>query len=289
MLNRQKTILYMLQAAGRSLSRMEVTKWCFLLGEETRSGGGKSFYQFVPYHYGPFSFCLYREADALVRDELLKEPDEKSWELTSQSRAGVRNLSAEVKNDVATIVRRFGHRPIEETRRYVYQRFPWFTVNSKRERRMHRPVASPAVYTAGYEGLLIDGFLDMLLRHGMERLIDVRANPVARRYGFHGSTLDRLCCALGMEYVHVPELGVPSECRRGLKTRADYEHLLRRYEAETLGSATESLARVASLMATKPSVLVCLEADPTRCHRTRLAGAVAARTGLTVVHVEPAA
>lgn len=75
----------------------------------------------------------------------------------------------------------------------VYREFPWYTLNSKNaaRRAASAPVASPAVYTVGYEGLMLDGLLDLLLRVGIKRLIDVRCNPVARRFGFHKSTLDR--------------------------------------------------------------------------------------------------
>jgi uncharacterized protein (DUF488 family) len=48
----------------------------------------------------------------------------------------------------------------------------------------------------------------------IRRLIDVRSNPTARRYGFHESTLDRLVNRLSIEYRHFAELGIRSEIRR---------------------------------------------------------------------------
>ncbi len=73
MLNRQKTLLLLLRLARRPVSKLELTKWAFILRQETPSGGGNAFYDFLPYKYGPFSFCLYREIDALIRDGYVEE------------------------------------------------------------------------------------------------------------------------------------------------------------------------------------------------------------------------
>jgi uncharacterized protein (DUF488 family) len=282
---RQEIILYFIEQAGRPLSRLEVTKWCFLLGEECPSKGGKGFYQFVPYHYGPFSFCLYREADSLVRDGRLDAQDDRTWILPINRIPSTSNLPKVICEDVSTILQRFGHKTVEQTISYVYRHYPWFTMNSRLDKRMERPRAVPAVYTAGYEGVQIDGFLNMLLRHGIRAIVDVRHNPVARRYGFHKSTLSRLSGNVGIEYLHVPQLGISTEYRRGLQTIEDYEKLFNRYEAETLIYGTPYLEKVACLIVSKPTVLVCIEADPYRCHRLRLAQEVSTRTGLPVVNL----
>jgi len=147
-------------------------------------------------------------------------------------------------------------------------------------------VAKTAVFTAGYEGLQIDGFLDLLVQTGIQRLIDVRNNPVARRYGFHKSTLNRLCGHLSIEYVHIPELGIVSEDRQGLDTSADYNKLFDIYERSTLPKQSTSVDRVGKMMVQKPSVLVCMEAEACRCHRSRLGAEVSRLTGLPLSHLE---
>lgn len=286
MLNRQRVILHMLENAGRPVSRMELTKWSFILRHETTTGGGKAFYRFVPYHYGPFSFCLYQEAAGLVRKGLLREPDERTWELNAEVRSSTATLTSAIRNDIVGTVHQFGRRRLQDVTQYVYRCYPWFTVNSKRGRRHSRPVAPLAVYTAGYEGQSVDGFLNMVLRRGIQRIMDVRHNPVARRYGFHKNTLDRLCRLLDIQYVHVPELGIPPERRESVRTCADYDALFRRYEGEIAGIKTRAIARVVALMMAKPSVLMCMEADPNRCHRSRLAKIVANKANLPVRHLE---
>lgn len=285
MLNRQKTLLYMLQRVGREATKIEVTKWCFLLRHEMPSEGGSSFYQFLPYHYGPFSNCLTREADSLVSEGYIKPGENQGWIVREDLSAVTANLSPAVKKDIDRIIERFGQKQQNRLLDYVYERFPAFTVNSKRKRLAERVTAEPAVYTAGYEGLLIDGFLNILIQAGVKRLIDVRHNPVARRFGFHKSTLNRLAGGLGIDYVHVPELGIESEDRQGLSDRRSYERLFRRYERNMLPKRIDAVKAVSEKVLEVPSVLVCMEANPCSCHRSRLAKVVAEQTGLPIVHL----
>ncbi len=283
MLNRQKTLLFMLQAAGRPVQRMELTKWCFLLRHASSSAGGSAFYDFVPYRYGPFSFGLYQEAGKLEQNGYLVAPDEDSWTVTDIA-AGVQP-PGDVQHDVDRLLARWKRRSLDSLVDHVYDRYPAYTVNSERRKLAKRPKTSPAVFTAGYESLSVDAFLNLLIESGIERLIDVRQNPVARRYGFHRSTLSKLLSRLGIEYVHVPELGIPSSFRQELHTYEDYKRLFRKYEAKTLACEDAAIGSVSRLVAERPSVLVCMEADPKYCHRSRLASRVADATSLPVTHL----
>jgi len=280
MLNRQKTLLLLLESARRPVSKMELTKWAFILREEMPSQGGSAFYDFLPYKYGPFSFCLYREMDALIRDGYVE--DGKSWSPTALAHELVQTLPKAVERDGQHVVERFSKKPVNRVVDYVYSTYPRFTVNSERKKMAKRVVASPAIYTAGYEGLSVDAFLDRLIQNGIQRIIDVRNNPVARRYGFHKSTLMRLGTRVGIQYVHVPELGIQSALRKNLSSPEDYDALFDRYATETLATETLAINRVAKLMAEKASVLVCMEADPRFCHRSRLAERVSQETGLPI-------
>ena len=284
MLNRQKSLLFMLERAGRPVSHLELTKWAFLLAQEMPSRGGASFYQFLPYLYGPFSFCLYQEVGALVRDGYLVD-ENNLWRVVADVPRPTATMPGDVRADAARVVDRFKDATKDTLIEYVYGRFPWFTVNSALKQLRERPVAEIQVYTVGYEGWLADGFLDVLLRAGIQRLIDVRSNPVARRYGFHKSTLARLCGNVEIEYRHVPQLGIPSEQRQGLNTTSDYEALFARYETETLPRERRAVAEVAALMTERPSALMCMEANPAQCHRSILAKALASNLDLPVQHL----
>jgi uncharacterized protein (DUF488 family) len=280
MLNRQKTLLLLLESARRPVSKLELTKWAFILREEMPSQGGSAFYDFLPYKHGPFSFCLYREMDALIRDGYVEDGD--SWTKTALADKLVQTLPRTVKRDGQRVVERFAKKPVNRVVDYVYSTYPQFTVNSEKTKMAKRPVASPAIYTAGYERLSVDAFLDRLIQNGIQRIIDVRNNPVARRYGFHKSTLTRLGSRVGIQYVHVPELGIQSALRQNLTSPEDYDALFDRYATETLASETLAINRVAKLMAEKASVLICMEADPRFCHRSRLAETVSQETSLPI-------
>ena len=280
MLNRQKTLLLLLEVARRPVSKLELTKWAFVLREETPSRGGSAFYDFLPYRYGPFSFCLYQEMAALIRDGYVE--DGESWAPTVLADELTQTMPKALSRDVQHVVERFSKKSVNRVVDYIYSTYPRFTVNSEQRKMAERYVASPSVYTAGYERLSVDAFLDRLIQNGIQRIIDVRNNPVARRYGFHKSTLTRLADRVAIQYVHVPELGIPSVLRRNLCSREDYDALFDKYISETLAREANAIDRVAKLMADKASVLVCMEADPASCHRSRLAETVSQKTGLPI-------
>jgi uncharacterized protein (DUF488 family) len=129
---------------------------------------------------------------------------------------------------------------------------------------------------------MVDGLLDLLLKNGVEWLIDVRCNPIARRYGFHKSTLSRLCQDVSIEYVHFPSLGIPSAWRADLDDHASYQRLFERYENEILPAQSATAAKVAKLVTERPSALMCMEADHFFCHRSRLAALVSRQTTLPI-------
>jgi uncharacterized protein (DUF488 family) len=283
MLIRQKCLLYMVERAARPVSHLELTKWAFLLANEMPSGGGSTFYDFVPYRFGPFSFTLFREADGLVRDGYLRgDAEGKVWERVEDVEYAVGNLANDVQSDAARVVDRFANQSHDDLIDYVYGEFPWYTVNSRIRKLATKPSAESAVYTVGYEKWSVDCLLNELMRQGIARIIDVRCNPIARRYGFHKSTLTRVAAKVGIEYVHVPELGIPSEFRQDLNCRNDYQRLFVRYTDELLPKRADSVNHVADLVQEKASALLCMEADPAMCHRTHLAKAVAELINLSV-------
>ena len=285
MLTRQKVVLLMLKYAGRPVQRVELMKWCFLLRHESETEGGSSFYDFVPYKYGPFSFALYQEIEKLQSMSYVLSHGDQVWKLNPELASAAGGVSPGVERDVRTVLKKFGGLSNDDLLHYVYERHPGFTVNSKIRKLASRPKAEIAVYTIGYESVSIDGFLHMLVEAGIERLIDVRSNPTARRYGFHKSTLSRLAERLGIEYCHFAELGIQSEVRQLFPPDGDRDSMFDEYEVTTLRKEAATVETVSKLVGGRPSVLVCMEADPVCCHRGRLAEAVSGLTGLPIVHL----
>ncbi len=282
MLTRQKILLSLLKAVDRPVNRLELMKWSFLLRHESRTKGGATFYDFLPYHYGPFSFSLYQEIGKLQDQGFVKQSDDTHWEIGEA--AGL-SPDRELENDAMSLVKKHAGKSVDNLLDEIYSKYPQFTVNSKRLQLAKRAVAAPAVYTSGYEGLSVDGFLNRLIESGVQQLVDVRRNPIARRFGFHKSTLKRLCESLDIAYFHLPELGIPSDKRRSLETQDDYERLFDDYRQTTLESEAVAIESVTVLIKSKPSVLVCMEAKPQCCHRSHLAKVVSNRSRLQVKHL----
>ena len=167
--------------------------------------------------------------------------------------------------------------------------FSWFAQNTERPELAAKPLptkrtAESAAYTVGYEGKCIDGFLAGLLRKGIQQIVDVRRNPISRKYGFAKSTLMRNLANLGLKYVHIPELGVATEERADLSDAKAYDALLDRYE-RSLPEKVMHVDRVVELLHETASALLCMERDPSMCHRSRLAARAASVGGLELIHL----
>lgn len=285
MLNRQRILLYMLGKAGGSLTRIELMKWAFLLSQETSSRGGPAFYSFVPYKYGPYSFLLHQEILALKKVGLVEEITPTGWGLPSAHQT-VLEPPKEFR-DVCRIALRYEELTINELIDSVYSRYPWFTINCENsdKRVQAKPHADKAIYTMGHQGLSIDAFLNKLLKCGISMLADVRNNPSSRNFGFHKTTLSRLSQNLGIEYCGFPELGIPASDRIDLKSLSDYEILFKRYRSGVLTKKSRLLDSLTTVAAAKPTALICMESDPSFCHRSHLAMLINERTGLPIIHL----
>lgn len=293
MLRRQRILLALLDSVRRPLSLTSFVKLSFLLREETEVREDSTFYAFVPYRFGPFSFALYRELEGLSRQSYVMK-DEKHVRL-GQSSAGERGwivdeLPAAVRSAVQFVASRYGTVNQKALVREVYARFPWYATKSELTDLLPAkmpalPVAKSAVYTAGYERSSVDEFFDHLLRAGIRMIADVRSHPISRKYGFARSSLSGIAAKLEIGYKHLPRLGVPSSERAALRGFESYQRLLDRYEHHMLPAQTDSLIELCKLVQSQPTVLLCVEYDVRCCHRSRLAKAVAARTGLPVTNL----
>lgn len=294
MLHRQRTILAILAGAQRPLTRTALVKFAFLARQETALSEDLTYYDFVPYKFGPFSFALYRELEGLkrngyveqkMRDRLRLGPD-----LLAESRALIDQLPACDQTAVQKVLRKYGRLGQDRLVDYVYAQYPWYA--SRSERRggngrgvHHAPRAPLAVYTMGYEARSVDGFFDRLLHEGIVLLADVRSNPVSRKYGFSGRALAGICDKLGIKYRHFPLLGIPGAYRKALRHPSSHEQLLENYALEMLPHQGAEVAALAELVRNDPTVLVCVERDAGCCHRSKLALRVAQVCGLPIRHL----
>lgn len=141
------------------------------------------------------------------------------------------------------------------------------------------------IFTIGYEATTVPDFIAALERAGVQRVIDVRALPLSRRPGFSKSALRSALAEAGIEYVHLKALGTPADGRAAARA-GRYSELQRIYAGQLeLPEATVEAAQMLELAREKASALLCMERDPTHCHRTLLLSAVGKH--LEVIHLYP--
>lgn len=126
------------------------------------------------------------------------------------------------------------------------------------------------IFTIGYEGATQREVIAALQAAGVERVIDVRAVPLSRKPGFSKNGLAASLRNAGIDYVHLKALGTPPEGREAAR-KGRHGDLERVYAAQLdTPEAGADAARMTALAKEKPSVLLCFERDPLRCHRTLL-------------------
>ena len=139
------------------------------------------------------------------------------------------------------------------------------------------------VFTLGYQGRSLHGVLEVVQQYGIAQVLDVRENARSRKPGFSGPELEAAFAPVGIAYVHLPVLGCERESRHALwkgAPTADFMDRYRRKVTENLDTLTELARRVRNAR----SVLLCLERDPSRCHRAVLGERLRAE-GFLVQHL----
>jgi len=293
MLNRQKALIALISEAGHVPGRIQLFKYSFLLKTEGDLPNDFVFYDFVPYKFGPYSFSLERELFSLRTWSYVEDLGQ-GFRIRPSMQDEVMRILSEldegVRATVRTILIKYGSLKRRELIRAVYEKYPTYASNSflrdllpPNSRKPAR--AALAVYTLGYEGCSIDRFLNRIIGCGLSTILDVRANPVSRKYGFAKSSMSRLAAKLGVTYAHIPDLGISSGERKGISTREAYENLFAKYEVTTLLHNQAALKQASDLVTSRPTVLICREDNHESCHRSRLANALRDSTGLSIVHL----
>ena len=147
------------------------------------------------------------------------------------------------------------------------------------------------IFTIGHSTRPITELLDLLAAQGIRQLLDIRTIPKSRRNPqFNTDALAASLAAAKIRYVHMKELGGlrhPSRDSinlgwRNASFRGYADYMQTPAFAEALGHAIH-LAQE-----TPPTVLMCAEAVPWRCHRSLVADALVVR-GIRVLEIVGAA
>jgi uncharacterized protein (DUF488 family) len=135
------------------------------------------------------------------------------------------------------------------------------------------------IFTIGHSTRPFEEFLELLRAHGVQRLIDIRTIPRSRRNPQYSiETLGPSLKAAGIEHVHLKDLGGLRRPKADSKNIGWRNASFRGYADYMATPEFETaLSRAIELSQNKPTVLMCAEAVPWRCHRSLVADALTAR------------
>ncbi len=286
---RQKFLLTFIKSAGGTLSYMDFQKLLFLYLQRTND----SCYEFVPYLYGCYSFQAAQDIETLSAMGWLDKKDESIRLLDSRVPSGADDFFLESFQDEYRNIR--GNALV----RHVYREFPYYAINSKiagelmnsdelaviKQKKTNLKKDAAVVFTIGYEGLSLEKYLNILIQNDVRVLCDVRNNPISRKFGFSKDMLSHAVTKIGIDYVHVPELGIVSDKRKHLSANADYDSLFEEYGKQFPARKSFIDALFSIYMGKKRIALTCFEHDPAHCHRHVLSDYMAAKYHVKVVHL----
>ncbi|WP_374300060.1 DUF488 family protein [Ferrovibrio sp.] len=124
------------------------------------------------------------------------------------------------------------------------------------------------IYSIGHSNHPAERFADLLRRHGIRQLADLRSKPASRYVPqFNRAALQALLDRAGIDYRWFGE-------SLGGKPRAvepDFQH---------------GITALIDWAAQGPTAMMCAEADPRHCHRTHLVTPALLLRGVSVVHIQ---
>lgn len=283
---RRKILLSLLQVFEDKLDKIRLQKLLFLL---VRQQEHKTFH-FVPYKFGCFSFQANSDLHTLGKYSLINE-SEKHWQKTDD-----KDYFAELKLKDQAAIRfvksQFGNLSADELIEFTYKKYPFFAINStitanvlsaeeiKKVEKQRPSKTNIVLFTIGYQGISLEEYLNKLIVNNVRVLCDVRKNSLSIKYGFSKNQLHNACKGVGIEYVHIPEVGIASDKRQQLNTQADYDKLFDYYKSNVLKNELEKQKEILRLLESKKRIaLTCFEANIHQCHRKHLGESIAKLDG----------
>lgn len=142
------------------------------------------------------------------------------------------------------------------------------------------------IYTVGHSTRPIEEFIEILKAYGVETLVDVRKIAGSRRNPQYGEkALNASLGASGIAYLRLEGLG--GRRRTSAESvNTGWRNLSFRGYADHMQSAEfqASLDELMAVGAAKPTVIMCAEAVPWRCHRSLIGDALLVR-GVEVLDI----
>lgn len=271
----------LLQAFEGHLPKISLQKLLFLFTERQ----SKRDYDFVPYKYGCYSFSANADLVAMVGHGQLSEDQASYTKIGSENY--VKLLNEKDKKILIDIKNSYSKLTTNSLIRLTYLNYQYYSINSVKAKEIltdeqyqsvlkAKPVNDKTIlYTIGYEGISLEEYLNRLIKNDVKVLVDVRNNPLSMKFGFSKKQLKAFCENLGIDYVHIPEVGIQSDQRQELNTQKDYDNLFEIYKKQNLQKTISQQQEILRLLKEKKRIaLTCFESNICQCHRKHLAEAI---------------
>lgn len=281
MFYRRKIILALIQMLGGELEKIRIQKLLFLYSQKKKNPE----YEFIPYKFGCYSFSAKADLSTMVKNGSLIENE--YYFIKDISDDFVKTLKVEDKKILNEVVQLYGKMNSSNLIKHTYINFPYYAINStivdtvldeaqlKKVKKLKIGGTETVLFTIGYEGVSLEKYLNKLVTNDVKLLVDVRKNPLSMKFGFSKSLLKKYCESLGIEYIHIPEVGINSDQRQELNTQQDYDALFDVYKKTTLKETNKYQENIIELLQKyKRIALTCFEADICQCHRKPLAESI---------------
>ena len=283
MFYRRKMLLGLLEAIGCSVPYVDFQKYMFLVCIRQ----AKPAYEFVPHRLGCFSFQMDSDKRTLTKYGVLK--NNQQWVLGSNGGYQDQLLQSD-RRTVEQVTHDFANLRGKDLVRHVYRAYPYYAINSEirheilnvsEQKKVNASRPRPGkgrLFTIGYEGKSLEGYLNELIAQAITAVCDIRKNAVSKKYGFSKSQFKGAIEAMGMTYIHMPELGIDSKRRQNLRSHREYRSLFEEYDKNTLNRSQKSVSKIIDMIQTCGRLaLTCFEADHNWCHRGRFVEALERR------------
>ncbi len=278
---RRKILLGLLEAFDNRLEKIQLQKLLMLVTKQQQ----KPDFFFVPYKYGCYSFQANSDLGTMSKyNQVVLQGNE--W-VKIDNEKYLLSLKERDRQAIRLIKQLYGAKTSNELIKLTYVKYPYLAINSTVAKDklnseefdkvlQAKPISDKTIlFTIGYEGLSLEEYLNKLIQSDIKVLCDVRRNPLSMKFGFSKSQLQKACQGVGIEYVHIPELGIDSDKRQVLNTQADYDKLFSLYRSEMLTQTLDYQLKLITLLKEKKRIaLTCFEANINQCHRKHLANAI---------------
>ena len=142
----------------------------------------------------------------------------------------------------------------------------------------------PTVLTVGHSNHPPETFVNLLARHGVDEVVDVRSAPYSRYTPhFNHDALQNMLDDIGIGYTYLGgELGGRPADRSCYDAdgRVVYDRVA---ATDSFDGALRQVIRVAD---ENRLVILCTEKEPLECHRTLLVARALAERGVAVAHIQ---